>query len=487
MSDFKLERRALINHLRHATQLYAAGSATKTYLQPVLSRLAEDRAARAARWAAEWGFDDGVANVVTAAELDDLARRIDSSLEALAALIDREERQLAELVADLPESALPPEERDALDISARDARQVVLSEVMTLRASAERFSGRDLGLTLGRNDILTDAPAKPPAYIYRLWFGTNRQPLRRGRTLVDFSSERSNVIHYGECEVTVPETHRIGSVGSPWWYRIGRGDDRLTLGAIRDQAADVFWAAIRERVAATAEPGDALVFLHGYNVSFKKAAVRAAQIGADLSLAGVMAFFSWPSRDRLLQYSADEATIEASELQITQFLVDVAERSGARAVHVIAHSMGNRGLLRAVQRIAANAAAASAKPFGQIILAAPDVDAGTFRALAAAYPLVAQRTTLYVSQADLAVRSSRLLHGADRIGFAPPVAIVCGIDTVNVTGVDLSLLGHGYVGECRPVLYDMHEVLTRGTEPRARAMLRERQDAAGQLYWEIAA
>lgn len=177
----------------------------------MLTRLAEDRAGRAARWAAEWGFDDDVANVVTAAELDDLARRIESSLEALAALIDREERQLAELVADLPEGALPPKERESIDISARDARQAVLSEVMTLRASAERFSERELGFTLGRNDILTDAPAKPAAHIYRLWFGTNR----RGPTLVNFSSERSDAIHYGECEVTIPKTHRIGSVGSP--------------------------------------------------------------------------------------------------------------------------------------------------------------------------------------------------------------------------------------------------------------------------------
>ena len=118
---------------------------------------------------------------------------------------------------------------------------------------------------------------------------------------------------------------------------------------------------MRQRISENATAGDALVFLHGYRVSFEDAAIQAAQIGADLALGGATAFFSWPSRGRLFGYTADEASIEASEVQITQFLVDFAERSEARSVHVIAHSMGNRGLLRAVQRIAANAATQAAK------------------------------------------------------------------------------------------------------------------------------
>jgi len=39
-------------------------------------------------------------------------------------------------------------------------------------------------------------------------------------------------------------------------------------------------------------------------------------------------------------------------------------------------------------------------PFGQVILAAADVDADVFRQLSAAYAEVASRTTLYVSKRD---------------------------------------------------------------------------------------
>jgi pimeloyl-ACP methyl ester carboxylesterase len=103
------------------------------------------------------------------------------------------------------------------------------------------------------------------------------------------------------------------------------------------------------------EQPHALCFLHGFNVTFADAAIRAAQIGYDLKVPGATAFFSWPSRGSVAAYPVDEASIEASERAITDFLVDFTAHCGAEKVHVIAHSMGNRGLLRALQRIAAQA------------------------------------------------------------------------------------------------------------------------------------
>src|SRR6516225_11417489 len=61
---------------------------------------------------------------------------------------------------------------------------------------------------------------------YDVWFGTNRQPLssRNG-----FSAERDSVVHLGRCCVSIPSSHKIGSLGSPWWKRILGGDDRLRV------------------------------------------------------------------------------------------------------------------------------------------------------------------------------------------------------------------------------------------------------------------
>jgi esterase/lipase superfamily enzyme len=60
-----------------------------------------------------------------------------------------------------------------------------------------------------------------------------------------------------------------------------------------------------------------------------------------------------------------------------------------------------------VNRIAAKAQPRTSKPFGQIFLAAADVDADVSRQLSAAYAEVASRTTLYVSKRVRAVDASR--------------------------------------------------------------------------------
>ncbi len=123
--------------------------------------------------------------------------------------------------------------------------------------------------------------------------------------------------------------------------------------------------------------------------------------------------------------------------------------------------------------------------FGQVILAAPDVDADSFREMAAAYSQIAARTTLYVSERDKAVGLSVWLHDYPRIGFYPPVSIFEGVDTISVSNVDVSSLGHGYVGEAREVLTDMHQLIFSGLPPESRFAVRPAQTADGEPYWMV--
>jgi len=418
-------------------------------------------------------------------DVDDATRRAAAGREAVYELVFKVELELQETLEDLPIATVGAELLDRLRSSTQAANAWIKSETITLRANWQDTSD-GAGYASHRGQPTGPSSTASQPHTYQVWFGTNRVPTGTG-SRTDFGSERDDRIHLGRCEVVIPQAHRIGSVGSRWWFRIVRGDDRLRLREVRKMEEADFWKSVAEKVAAEGREDDAIVFIHGYNVSFEDAAIRAAQIGADLSIPGAMAFFSWPSCGRLLRYPADEARIEASEAQITQFLVDFADRSRARRIHIIAHSMGNRGLLRAVNRIAEAASASTQKPLGQIILAAPDVDSDIFRQLAGAFARVAARTTLYVSRGDLAGCGSRFFHSAPRIGFAPPLAIVDGIDTVNVTNVDLTLLGHGYVAESRSVLTDMHQLFTTGAAPTTRPMLRRMDTADRESYWEFAA
>src|SRR5256885_15728754 len=89
-------------------------------------------------------------------------------------------------------------------------------------------------------------------------------------------------------------------------------------------------------------------------------------------------------------------------------------------------SMGNRALLRVAERVQKKL------NFGQIILAAPDIDADLFHHLAQHYGKISTRTTIYVAKNDLPVSLSKQIHGADRVGAPPYFIQVPGIDTVEV-------------------------------------------------------
>jgi esterase/lipase superfamily enzyme len=350
------------------------------------------------------------------------------------------------------------------------------------------FQQKQVEARVNRTFSQPTTSARTTATLYPLWFGTNRQPIDPRNLAKGFSGERDRQLHYGICQVAVPKSHKIGSTGSPWWQQLlTLTDDRLKLEPkslkILEEAA--FWIDV-QRTLQEREPDErsALVFVHGFNVSFEDAAKRAAQIGFDLQVRGIMAFYSWPSKGKLTGYPADEATIEASEQYIAKFLLDLTQKSEVKKIHIIAHSMGNRGLLRAMQRILARVRAESSISFGQIFLAAPDVDPDIFQDLARAYRQLAERTTLYVSAKDKALATSGIIHDYPRVGFYPPITVVEGIDTVEVSNIDLTLLGHGYYGDARDLLQDMHELLIDNTSPERRFGL-QAVPVGTQTYWRI--
>jgi esterase/lipase superfamily enzyme len=125
------------------------------------------------------------------------------------------------------------------------------------------------------------------------------------------------------------------------------------------------------------------------------------------------------------------------------------------------------------------------KPFDQIILAAPDIDARVFKDLATVYSALAMKTTMYVSSRDRALASSGLVHGQyPRAGFCPPITLVPELDTIEVTGIDLTFLGHGYFADARDVLHDIYHLLVNEL-PASRRMGVRRVEEGAESYWRI--
>lgn len=415
------------------------------------------------------------------AELRDAVRRHDR--DRALTIARRLQQGIASDSAEL--SALDREVR-ALLSALEQAEQAGMGRPAETEASIEDLIKLDRpfgeGHVLSKSSPRLDAPSleirddaqQDAAVLYPVWFGTNRAPLPGG----GFGTARDAKSHRGRVTVRIPRGHRFGETGSAWWKKLLRfdlRDDTLRLSELGLQSTDAFYADIAKalREAETNAGGSqALVFIHGFNVSFEEAAIRAAQIGYDLKVPGATAFFSWPSRGEVAAYPADEASIEASERAIADFLVEFAERSAAGTIHVIAHSMGNRGFLRALQRIAADADARSKVKFGQIFLAAPDIDRDLFTDLAHLYGRFAQRTTLYASARDLPVHLSAKLHDAPRAGYFRPYTVTGGVDTIAVPDFDIDLLGHSYFAQAEALLHDIFDLMRNDRAPDGRQRLR---------------
>jgi esterase/lipase superfamily enzyme len=333
-------------------------------------------------------------------------------------------------------------------------------------------------------------PRRDGGFLYTVWYGTNRAPKNKRNLSEGFSQKRAldaEGLALGACTVVIPPSRRTGTVGSPRWQIWRR--DRLRIESRRPLSEDEFCTELTQALETVEDRRCVMCYVHGYNVTFDEAAIRAAQMGFDLKVQGETALFSWPSRGHWLGYPADEASVEACEGALVKFLGILGERSGARAVHIIAHSMGNRAVLRALSRMVSRPGARLAAQFDQILLAAPDVDADVFRQLVRVFPAVSRRTTLYACPHDQALRasSSRFLHGYHRAGLTPPITLVDLIDTVEVQTGGLGLLGHSYYGESWPVLADINSLLNHDRDPSLRLGLRETVDAAtGMSYWVLA-
>ncbi len=337
-------------------------------------------------------------------------------------------------------------------------------------------------------DTLFGAPlAQPPAApgnasLVRIYYATDR--LQKPALLGDpqFTGMRSlaGTLHYGACNVSIPATHKLGKLETPSLLHLEfRPDPRkhIVLAKTLSLDEDAFFTQVAASVAAS--PGkEAFVFVHGYNVSFEDAARRTGQMAFDLHFIGAPVLYSWPSGGKLDAYLKDETNITWSTPHLEQFLALLTQRIGAGRVHIIAHSMGNRAVCDALRSLSLNPA--HTLKLTHLVLAAPDIDAGTFQQLAATLQRLSARITLYESSHDKAILASRKIHGNPRAG--EPLLVIPGLDTIDASAIDTDFLGHSYFSDNWPLLSDIHSLLANNEPPSHRFGLEERQHPVGPYY-----
>lgn len=318
-----------------------------------------------------------------------------------------------------------------------------------------------------------------------VFYATDRAATGRPEPAKFYGTQRGN-LQYGTATVSIPKgkTHKTGELESPVWWKFEFREDptkHIVLMSLTQMQNAAFYRKLQDASAAR----DLFVFVHGFNVTFEDAVRRTAQIAYDLPFPGVPVTYSWPSQGspKPFGYTADEATVEWTERHLKAFLKDLQARSGAQHIHLLAHSMGNRALTKVLRSIA------SEQPsplFSQVILAAPDIDADVFeRDIAPAMLRAANRFTLYASSDDQALAASKEVHGYPRAGQSGESLIVLsGLDTIDASGIDTSLLGHSYFAEQTSLVTDIFMLLRHGTPPNARQLSPRQKN--GIPYWSIA-
>jgi esterase/lipase superfamily enzyme len=297
---------------------------------------------------------------------------------------------------------------------------------------------------------------------------------------------------YGHCKVSIPYGHRTGNLEEPHWYYLQFSEDpakHIVLQGVTTETADQFFKDVDAEIRETVEK-KVLLFVHGYNVTFKDAALRTGQLAFDLNLSGkasrgIAGFYSWPSSGKPAPYAVDENNAEWTQSHLTGFLTSFLGSAPAHSVYLIAHSMGSRPTLRAIATLSSTHPELVARLHG-LILAAPDIDADTFRTqIAPTFASTQLAGTLYVSSKDKPLGASMHLHGYPRLGdpAAGPI-IVKGIETIDASDVDDGdFLGHSYFA-ARPELLEDIFSLMNGATAAHRFDLAHVDIAAGR-YWKF--
>lgn len=303
---------------------------------------------------------------------------------------------------------------------------------------------------------------------------------------------RATDLSYGNCEISVPPpaNRRPGDLSRPvsvWIFEAPENPEKhFMLRHVEEHKdKDAFYRSLSARLNKT-EARAAMLFIHGYNVSFEDAIFRTAQLAVDLKFPGAAMAFSWPSYADPLKYTFDEQNAEVSIPALREVLEDLAARSGAKRVHIIAHSMGNRVLAGALGSMDSTAQARNKAVFRELVLAAPDIDSRVFQSQVLPHIVRnVQHCTLYASSRDRALLMSRAFHNYQRLGETQPELLVASdLDTIDASLVDTSLLGHSYIGDVQSIVSDLHDLVVGGKRAIERLGLETIHRNALE-YWSI--
>jgi esterase/lipase superfamily enzyme len=290
-----------------------------------------------------------------------------------------------------------------------------------------------------------------------------------------FGDDR-DLIHTGQCVLShtpfdIPQSLSLnGLVYIP--------DNLIRLKAVNLSSNASFWHKI-EQATQGQRP---ILYLHGYNMSFARSCKQASLFQTNLNLGNRLVLFSWPSDGALLNYARDEADLFWSVAPLEAVLEQMLEQFGVGGFDVVAHSLGARGLFLALVQLA-HRHHERLPLLNQLVLTAPDIDAGIFKQYLPNIRPLARNITLYVSDNDRPLALSQEVHGYPRLGESGPhLNDIEGVEIIDITDIGVrSFSGHLYHLYHDSVVHDLNQLLNDGRHAGQREILLKTDDNRWQL------
>ena len=303
----------------------------------------------------------------------------------------------------------------------------------------------------------------------QIFYATDREPAKESDPARFYANDRSSnsQLFFGQCTVTVPKGAKpTGAAESSQSRRFGSDSSfGVIVQDVRPESAENFVKDLNAKGNGT----EALVYIHGFANSFEDAAQVAASLKRSLQFDDrPVIFYSWPSNDNYLAYSADANNEDWSARGHFSDFLQKLMSSGVKRIHFIAHSMGNRILLNEIDKYSNH----EFPPlFGKLIFAAPDEDADTFKMIINRMQVAPHHLTLYASSKDVALLFSKWANSFRvppyrRAGDEKEGILLRQLDSIDATKVDTSFPYHSYYVSSDRVEEDICRVLLNQEPPR---------------------
>ena len=335
------------------------------------------------------------------------------------------------------------------------------------------------------------APCSPARSAYVRWVCW--KPTSARNLADELSGElygcRATEISYGNCEISVPrpENRRPGDLSRPvsvWIFEAPENPDKhFMLRHVEEHKdKDEFYRSLSARLDKS-EARAAMLFIHGYNVSFEDAIFRTAQLAVDLKFPGAAMAFSWPSYADPVKYTFDEQNAEVS----IPALREVLKTWRPAAAQIAFTSLPTAWEIGSwPERLAAwtrPRKPATRRCFASWCWPHPISTAGYFNRRCCRISCATCNTAPCMPRLATGLCAClRAFHNYQRLGETQPELLVATeLDTIDASLVDTSLLGHSYIGDVQSIVSDLHDLVVGGKRPMERLGLESMHAQRAQI------